>query len=56
MAIREGQRSCGNVDQPDDILSNPVMRHEPERWPGSGKIGFAVTNHDGVQVDSILID
>ena len=32
------------------------MSHKAERRPGSGKIWFAVTKHDGVQVDSILID
>ena len=32
------------------------MSHEAKRRPGSGEIWFAVTNHDGVQVDSILID
>ncbi len=32
------------------------MSHEAERRPGPGEIGLAVTKHDGVQVDSILID
>jgi hypothetical protein len=32
------------------------MCHETERRPGSGEVRFAVTKHDGVQVDSILID
>ena len=32
------------------------MRHKPERRPGSGEIWLAVTKHDRVQVDSILID
>src|SRR6201984_1381168 len=32
------------------------MRHKAERRPGSGEIWLAVTKHDGVQVDSILID
>ena len=32
------------------------MSHETERRPGSGEIVFAVTKHDEVQVDSILID
>src|SRR6202521_6188044 len=32
------------------------MSQKAERRPGSGEIWLAVTKHDGVQVDSILID
>jgi hypothetical protein len=32
------------------------MSHEAEPQPGSGEIWLAVTEHDGVQVDSILVD
>ena len=32
------------------------MSLEAERRPGPGEIWLAVTEHDGVQVDSILID
>jgi hypothetical protein len=32
------------------------MSHEAERRPGSGEGGLAVTKHDGVQVDSVLVD
>lgn len=32
------------------------MSHKAQRRPGSGEIWLAVTKHDGVQVDSILID
>src|ERR1700754_1600908 len=32
------------------------MSHKAEPRPGSGEIWLAVTKHDGVQVDSILID
>ena len=49
-------RLARNVGQPDDILANPVMSHEAERRPGPGEIGFAVTKHNRVQVDSVLID
>src|SRR4029079_18139074 len=49
-------RLSRNVGQPDHILANPVISHEAERRPGSSEIWFAVTKHDGVQVDSILID
>jgi hypothetical protein len=55
-AIRRVARSSRNVGQPDHILANPIMSHEAERRLGSGEIWLAVTKHDGVQVDSILID
>src|SRR5262245_64444908 len=32
------------------------MSHKAERRPGPGEVWLAVTKHDGVQVDSILID
>src|SRR5262245_59824146 len=32
------------------------MSHKAEPRPGSGEIWLAVTKHDGMQVDSILID
>src|SRR5262245_60308763 len=32
------------------------MSHKSKRRPGAGEIWLAVTKHDGVQVDSILID
>src|SRR5215510_254023 len=54
--IRQVARLSRNVGQPDHILANPIISHEAERWPGSGEIWLAVTKHDGVQVDSILID
>src|SRR6185503_18329680 len=45
-----------NVDQPDHIVGNPIIGHKPERRPGSREIWLAMTEHDRVQVDSILID
>src|SRR5262245_22726059 len=56
ISIRRVARLSRNVGQPDHILANPVISHKAERRPGSGEIWFAVTKHDGVQVDSILID
>ena len=32
------------------------MSHEAERRQGPGEVWLAVTEHDGVQVDSIFID
>jgi len=49
-------RLSRNVRQSDHILANPIIRHQAERRPGSSEIWLAVTKHDGVQVDSILID
>src|SRR5262245_7120803 len=54
--IRRGARSSGNVGQPDHILVDPIVRHQAERRSGSGEIWLAMTEHDRVQVDSILID
>src|SRR5688572_22184366 len=45
-----------NVGQPDHILANPLMSHKAERRQGPGEIWLAVTEHDWVKVDSILID
>jgi hypothetical protein len=45
-----------NVGQLDHILANPIISHKAERRPGPGEIWLSVTKHDGVQVDSILID
>jgi hypothetical protein len=56
ISIRRGARLSRNVGQPDHILAHPIMSHQAERRPGSGEIGLAVTKHDGVQIDSILID
>ena len=49
-------RSSRNVGQPDHILGNPIISHQTKRRPRSGEIRRAVTKHDGVQVDAILID
>lgn len=56
ISIRRVARLSRDVGQPDHILANPIMSHKAERRPGSGEIWLAVTKHDGVQVDSILID
>ena len=56
ISIRRVARLSRNVYQPEHILANLIIRHKAERWPGSGEIWLAVTKHDGVQIDSILID
>jgi hypothetical protein len=53
---RRVARLSRNVGQPDHILANPIMSRKAEPWPGSGEIWLAMTEHDVVQVDSILID
>lgn len=55
-SIRRLARLSRDVGQPDHILADPVISHKAERRPGSGEIWLAATKHDGVQVDSILID
>ena len=45
-----------NVGQPDHILANPIIGDQAKPRPGPGEIWLAVTKHDGVQVDSILVD
>jgi hypothetical protein len=49
-------RSGGNVAQPDYVLADPIMTHEAKRRARSGEIWIAVTKHDRVKVNSILID
>ena len=55
-SIRRVARLSRNVDQPDHILADPITSHEAERRPGPCEIWLAVTKHDGVQVDSVLVD
>src|SRR5262245_27807134 len=56
ISIRRFARLSRNVGQPDHILANPIISHKAEWRPGSAEIWLAVTKHDGVKVDSILID
>src|SRR5262245_43216364 len=56
ISIRRLARLSRNVARPDHILANPVISQRAEGRPGSGEIWLAVTKHDGVQVDSILIN
>ena len=51
-----GREISRNVRQPDHVLANPLMSDQAERRPGPGEIWLSVTKHDGVQVDSVLID
>ena len=49
-------KSGRNRGQPDHSLVNPVASYEAERRPGSSELRLAVTEDDGMQVDSIFID
>ncbi len=44
------------VRQPDHVLANSIAGEKPERRPGAGEEWLATTEHDGVEVESILID
>ena len=49
-------RSGRNVRQPNRILANSIAGYKAERRPGAGEEWLAVTKHDGVEVEPILID
>ena len=49
-------RSSGNVRQPNHVLANSIAGHKAERRPGAGEEWLAATKHDGMEVESILID
>ena len=45
-----------NVGQPEHALADQVVGHEAQRRPGAGEEWLAATKHDGVEVESILVD
>ena len=49
-------RSGWGIGQPDHVLDNQIVGHKAERRPGAGEEWLAATKHDGVEVESILID
>ncbi len=51
-----GAASGRRIGQPDHCIIDSIMSHRAERWPWPREIWLAVTKHDGMQVDSILID
>ena len=46
----------GNVRQPDRVLANSIAGYKAERRPGAGEEWLAATKHDGMEVESILIN
>jgi hypothetical protein len=51
-----GARSDRDVSQPNDVLANEIGGDEAEWWPGTGEEWLAATEHDGAEVESILIN
>src|ERR1700677_3345287 len=49
-------RLSGNIRQPDHALANSIAGNKAERRPRAGEVWRAVTKHDGVEVESILIN
>src|SRR6266850_1983078 len=48
--------SSRNVRQPNHVLANSIAGHKAERRPGAGEEWLAATQHDGVEVEPILIN
>src|SRR5262249_47104307 len=44
------------VRQPNCVLTNWIAGHKAERRPGAGEEGLATAQHDGVEVEAILIN
>ena len=49
-------RLSRNVRQPNHVLANEIAGHKAERRPRAGEEWLAATKHDGVEVESILIN
>jgi hypothetical protein len=49
-------RSSRHVRQPDYIPANAVAAHKTEPRPGAGEERLAGPEHDGMHVESILIN
>ncbi|HVH61189.1 MAG TPA: hypothetical protein VM709_12675, partial [Candidatus Sulfotelmatobacter sp.] len=49
-------RLSRNVPQPNQVIGDQIAGHQAKRRPGAGEEWRATTKHDGVKVESILID
>src|SRR5579883_3442328 len=49
-------RLSRKVRQPNYVLGNSIADHKAERRPGAGEERLATTEHDRVEVDSILVN
>jgi hypothetical protein len=54
--IPQAVRLSGNIPQPNQILGDEIAAHQVERRPGAGEERPAAPQHDGAQVEPILID
>lgn len=52
----ESRELDGNVLQPNHVFANTIGGNKAELWPWAGKEWLAATKHNGVKVESILID
>ena len=56
-AVRRARRAIKQeVRQPNRVLANGIGGNKAERRPRAGKEWLAATEHDGVEVESILIN
>src|ERR1700722_2090179 len=55
-SLRRVARLSRNVRQPDYIPANAIARHQAEPRPGAGEERLATSKHDGMDVESILIN
>jgi hypothetical protein len=55
-SVEQVARLSRNVRQPDHVLANQIAGHKAEPRPGAGEEWLAATKHDGVEVESILIN
>src|SRR6516162_5078915 len=49
-------RLSRNVRQPDHVLANSLAGHKAEPRPGAGEEWLARPEHDGMNIESILIN
>ena len=54
--MSETARLSRNVRQPHHVLANAIGGNKAEWWPRAGEEWLAATQHDGVEVEPILID
>jgi hypothetical protein len=45
-----------NVDQPNHVLDNQLAGRKTKRRPRAGEVGLAMTQHHGMEVDSVFIN
>src|SRR5579859_1652607 len=50
--------ACSGRDtgQPDRVLADTIAGDDAERWPGAGKVRLAAAQHEGAEVETVLVD